>query len=536
MFFFTFTKTINHERYFEYIIFVLSYMKKTQYLLNVGIIFTISLILESCDRIILYKLIKIDDEDDENKHYYLFFFCFLLLCKNIYDKFKTKMERSNEIRLEIVFEKDTLLQISNIPYQERQKMDMKKLEGLKEEVCTDLKVMMDSILTSYLNIFIQLFIASYVFYEKNMIPLFSVICISGLFFFYSIIYPLNKKNVKRREKTLDDIRQKRKDLNLLKFYFEPFPEKEDYFNTLCKKTIEIFNLDIELGFIYKEPIQLFEYFVLSVIVCVLISNYIRDLNNYYLLISTLKSLFDTCSLMVYDIIHMEEFIDRYNEFSKSFLLNTSNQKYKLSDNLALPLHIKLDNKYIIQGEVSINEGDHIFITGPSGVGKSSLAKKIAGYDYYRENEEIYRKNIYYLTQDFQSTWSNSSYTWNDLFPNKKDMDEIKDFLSYFSFPLSKIKNTDTIYSEIPMLSGGEKKRLQYAFLFNRDIKHHHQILILDELNMSLDKTTTENLILGIQKLYPSKVLMIVQHEKPSSSNFTTWKEFRVLPSGKLSIF
>ncbi len=528
-------KDVKIDRYISYIQFVIKYIQKTEYLGMMIIMFSITFLLESSNRYIEFQLFKMDDLKTDHTYFYIVSYSIISICINFYNSFKKDVESKNEMKLEIVFEKDVFMQKAKIPFHLRQTIDMEKLNELKDSVCQDLKVMIDTFLDFYMNIVIQMILASYVFYENKMLNIFFMICICIIFFMKYITYPLTKGGEQIRENKMKEIRQNRNEIHLLEFHFQPFVENAFYFEKICDKMTQNCQIDHDLHMIYKKPTQLFDYFVNIMIFYVLTKNYMQDLRNYYILFSTLKSLFNAVRMMISVYFQMEECIDHHIEFM-SYFKNSIDEDENCVEKMSFPLHIDIHlhiyDGYVLHGNVQIKKNDKIFVTGSSGSGKSTLAKKIAGYDYYKD-EEIYRKCVYYLTQDFQLTWSNSNYMWKDLFPNMA-IQEIKEYLTHYVFPIHKIKDSDDIFSEIPILSGGEKKRLQYAYLLHRDITEKHEIIIFDELNMSLDQMTTEKLILSLQQFFHSKSLIVIQHEKPSSKEFSSWKEWKVHSDGFIS--
>lgn len=530
-------KNSQIDRHKNYFMFVIQYLKRTHYIGTIISMFLFSFLLESCNRYIQIQLFKMENSM-MNDYSHIIHLFIISISLTIYKRFKKYVESMNELKLETIFEKDVFLLKAKIPFYLRQKIDMQMLDELKTDVLQDLKVMIDIYLTSFIDIFIHIVIASYVFYENKMFLFLGVISISCFLFIQKVTYPLTKNGIKKRENKMKEIREKRNEISLLEFYFQPFVENISYFEQICDKNIEISKIDYQINNIYDEPIRLFDFFVDITIFIVLTTNFMKGFGNYYILISTLKSLFDTSSLIMGNIIQMEVCVDHYIDFMDHFkdsAENDYNCVKKISFPINIDLHIEMYDGYVLNGKLEINKNDRIFLTGHSGSGKSSLAKKIAGYDYYSKDENIYRKCVYYITQDFQVTWSNGNYLWKHLFPNM-EMKEIKKHLNYFMFPMHKIDDSDDVSSCIPILSGGELKRLQYAYLFHRDIKEEHEIIICDELNMSLDRETTDKLIMSLEKLYQNKILIVIQHEKPTSKDFSFWKEWNVRSDGFVSIF
>lgn len=526
----------KNNAYRRYITFVLEYVKKSNYMKVLIRIFMMNTMIEYITRYSQIKLYKIDDKNTEKELFYIILFVTIRLINNLYEGYKFRMDKKNEREIETIFEKEVFIKKSKIPFSMRQKIDMTKMDNLKRDVISDLNNMINDTFDKMIKIIINYGMSIYVFYENKMLTQFILMSIVLYRILKKKIYPLYKKNAKNRERDNEHINKMYNEMNLLEFGFLPFIENERLFDKIREKEEEINNFYMKIEESLKDKNKILNNISEIFTLIIFMNNYMKGVRNYYIIITTITSLFDVCKDTLRSISDIEEVINKYIEFNKFFkdIPNDDNLIYaeKIDFPLEIDIDIDLNSEKQINGKIKIDKKSKIFITGKSGAGKSTLAKKIVGYDYYDLNKEIYRKCIYYLTQDFNETWRNSDYRWKDIFSNMRTMDEVSCYLMNFAFPINKLKGK-SIEDEIPILSGGEKKRLQYAYLMNKYIEDRHKIIILDEPHKDLDETTALMMIKGIEKLYSSKSIIIIKHEKPLNEEFKEWKEWKIDESGKI---
>lgn len=164
-------------------------------------------------------------------------------------------------------------------------------------------------------------------------------------------------------------------------------------------------------------------------------------------------------------------------------------------------------------EIDVRPGKCLLIEGKSGCGKSVIMNVLTGmYSGSKYPETIIvddngnthnlefnqiKHNRVYISQLISEDYKyngNITFQMFELFPNAKDIDEIKRFLiDIFSLRADRIPNniSDTAPER---LSGGEIQRYVIASQIWKILKTSPDILFLDEIDRALDKDTAVHLI------------------------------------------
>lgn len=205
------------------------------------------------------------------------------------------------------------------------------------------------------------------------------------------------------------------------------------------------------------------------------------------------------------------FFSLYNNFSEPFI-NIIDYLHDLKD---IKISIKciedlfIPNSY--KKEKTINSYfKNTIILGPSGVGKSTLLKKIKGY--YSSNNE----DIIYISQNeilFTDTIYNNILIANK---NKEDLDKVIDICELKGVIESrKLKGNSLIEENGYNLSGGEKQRIILA----RSIIKKPKLLLIDEglseVNIDLERKILKN----IMNSYKDMIIVFVSHRKENIDLF-----------------
>lgn len=178
-------------------------------------------------------------------------------------------------------------------------------------------------------------------------------------------------------------------------------------------------------------------------------------------------------------------------------------------------------KMILEGiSLSIEEGEHLTITGPSGSGKSSLLKLLAalvspssGQLFYRGQDlgeldpVAYRREVSYCFQ--QPVLFGQTVRDNVAFPfeirqNPFDQERVLTALARLNL------GPEFLDKPIKDLSGGEKQRVALV----RNLLFEPKVLLLDEVSSGLDEKTKILLRTFLKDLHQEGVTLIeVTHDQ-----------------------
>jgi len=153
----------------------------------------------------------------------------------------------------------------------------------------------------------------------------------------------------------------------------------------------------------------------------------------------------------------------------------------------------LGNNVLNKINLSINEGDYIFITGGNGSGKSTLIKLILGLikpssgQVKTKKDQFIADNIGYVSQS-QSIDKDFPITVEELILLECKVSKRTCSLSP-EIHLARFNAEHLINKKIGELSGGELQKV----LIGRALVTEPTILILDEPTNNLDKQARENL-------------------------------------------
>ena len=170
--------------------------------------------------------------------------------------------------------------------------------------------------------------------------------------------------------------------------------------------------------------------------------------------------------------------------------------------------------------LTIEKGSHLTITGPSGSGKSSLLRILAGLVSYNKGSllfqgrdlkdmdpVLYRRQVSYCFQ--QPVLFGQTVRDNMIFPFEIrnisfDQEKVLSALSRLNLGL------EFLDKPIKELSGGEKQRVALV----RNLLFEPQVLLLDEVSSGLDEKTKKLVRTFLKELNSNGVTLIeVTHDQ-----------------------
>ncbi len=169
----------------------------------------------------------------------------------------------------------------------------------------------------------------------------------------------------------------------------------------------------------------------------------------------------------------------------------------------------------------INKGDHLFIKGKSGIGKSTMMKLLLKYDEVTNGDilidgidiktldlSFIRKSITYVSQN-ENILSNTLDNDLKLISNNKRNKELacKTVLLNEMFNDGKIDYNLYFEENGSNISGGQRKKIILA----RALMKKSKVLILDEVFNEIDVTEERRILNNILNNYPYLTVILISH-------------------------
>ncbi len=229
-------------------------------------------------------------------------------------------------------------------------------------------------------------------------------------------------------------------------------------------------------------------------------------------------------------------LPKYNFLKASFVkvndfLNIKEEKLDKSDNLE-KYDIKINNLSYAYNHVNkvidnlscyIKEGSFVRVSGPSGVGKSTICKillkflngydgsiTIGGINIKDLSINTIRNSITYINQEEHIVTASikdnillNRSVDNNLYKQVLDICRIEDIVKK-----KPLRYETTISDYANNISGGEKQRIILARALLKDSK----ILILDEALSEVDGNLERSIIKDIKKFYKTKTILYITHK------------------------
>lgn len=195
-----------------------------------------------------------------------------------------------------------------------------------------------------------------------------------------------------------------------------------------------------------------------------------------------------------------------------------------------------DGKFMLEADLSFENGDFVALYGASGGGKTTILRLIAGFEtpqsgFIKVGDKIFfddkinlapqKRNIGFLFQDY-ALFENMNVFKNLLFA-KDDVSLANKLLDICG--LTSLKN-----AKISTLSGGQKQRVALT----RAVMRRPEILLLDEPLSALDNAMREKLQNYLLALHDEFKMSIVLVSHDIAEIYKLCNKVFVLENGKIS--
>lgn len=208
------------------------------------------------------------------------------------------------------------------------------------------------------------------------------------------------------------------------------------------------------------------------------------------------------------------------------------------------LSFSYDDKHTVlkNMDLCMEKGEHLVLTGESGMGKSTLVKIICGLEMEFKGEVFVggvplnsqtqtqiRNAIAYVPQEpyiFQGTIADNICVGKKV--TKEQLEAVARIAQVHSFISAFEQGYDTMVGEGGIqLSGGQKKRIAIA----RAVLQGSELLLMDEPMSALDSESAHKIIENIFSQYRDRAVLIISH-KPSE--YTKYAGIATLKGGRIA--
>lgn len=311
-------------------------------------------------------------------------------------------------------------------------------------------------------------------------------------------------------------------------YDKKYNQKYYNFNFIFTLFIDIFYLVLIFISSYiaiKNDIELLDIVFFSSIfylVIGLLTNITESISLY--------KVYETSTDRVLDCLEVDEEKFGISKFSKVNKIFFQDVKYQ-NNSLLILKDINLE----------IRKGDKVYITGSSGIGKSTMMKLLLRY-YPITEGKIMIDNININDLDLSFIRNNITYIGQneELF-----LGTIKDNLCLVNESEEKIEKASSItlldkllesnnidYNYMieeggANLSGGERKKL----ILTRGLLHFKDVLILDEVFNEISIEEEKEILDNLFSVYSDKIIIVISHRNSNKNLFT--KKYELKGDGSL---
>lgn len=245
---------------------------------------------------------------------------------------------------------------------------------------------------------------------------------------------------------------------------------------------------------------------------------------------SLYKVYETSTERVLDCLEVKE-----EEFNDTKLSNTNEIKFM---NISYQVG---DLKVLSDINLDIKQGDKVFITGQSGIGKSTLMKLLLRYNTPNEGNifidslnikdldlSFIRNSITYISQN-EKLFSGSILDNLKMVSNSiENINEASNITLLDEFLIKNGIDYDFLIDEFSNnISGGQKKKL----ILTRGLLHFKNVLILDEVFNEISLDEERKILKNIFNKYKDKIVIVISHRNNNSDLFN--KKYEIKGDGRI---
>ena len=260
---------------------------------------------------------------------------------------------------------------------------------------------------------------------------------------------------------------------------------------------------------------------------------------FYLVIGLLSNITESLSLYKVYNASIDRVLDCLEVKKEKF---TKPKFDKINKIVFKDVKYEKDYKLVLNNvNLTINKGDKIFITGESGLGKSTLMKLLLRY-YNLTEGKILIDNININDLDLTFIRENITYIGQneELFPgsiisnlklvsdDEEKITEMSEITLLDKFLKENNIDLNYVIEESGFnLSGGQKKKI----ILTRGLLHFKNVLILDEVFNEISPLEEEIILNNLFSKYKDKIIILISHRNNNKNLFN--KKYQLKGDGNL---
>ncbi len=192
----------------------------------------------------------------------------------------------------------------------------------------------------------------------------------------------------------------------------------------------------------------------------------------------------------------------------------------------LKLHTPEGRKLDLPEQVMLEAGEHVWISGPSGTGKSTLFKTLAGFwpcavgniQFPQNSRRLFMPQEPFLPTDDLKAAACYPYPAQELSDER-----LAEFLNKVNLPNLAEKFLKGEAVDIKGLSRGERQRLAFV----RVLVNKPDWLFLDEATGAIDPGAEQQIFHNVREMCPDMTIIVISHRAPKGLNPVRHLDLRV---------
>lgn len=439
--------------------------------------------------------------------------------------------------LRIGFMRDVLIQVRCLAYEKIMNLSIEEYRSQAKEnymalVVSDINVFEKDFFLSILNIVFSFgsFVVGIIimFFISPLIAL-STVFASSLLFIVTRVYEKPTRNIKKKTQEanaeytiqlsnilngLEVIKLYQVESNFISPFYAIVSKLEEIKKTAFRIDEFQFNINAWIATSFQTLVYIYATYL-----------FIQD----KLSLSSLIIVFNLIGQLIWGMINGFSFINRFtaardifNRITKTDIKNEASYPFIFKESINLKnLSFNYGEKNILNNmNFNINVGDKILMTGPSGVGKTTLldclSKNLSSYqgeilvdgiELKDINRDDFLKHTGYVRQNH--FMFNDSIKYNIILNMDYNEEKFKqcliDSALYDWVETLELKENHILEQDGTNISGGQRQRISIA----RELYHDRDILFVDEPSASLDDQTSLKIYDTLLNL--DKTIICVSH-------------------------